>query len=163
MQSVYTVFGIYTFAGAAAAVYPLFIRNDDPNNLLVIDNITFQAVNLTGGTVLPNAGAYFSIGFAQTYTSGGTDVVPVNANRTSTNVANGLFKQGNPTLAGTLIESYRIYPIASSIISEPVIVRGNDIILGRSKSLSIRYTSDNTAGTLIASIKFFYATPSNMG
>jgi hypothetical protein len=162
-ESVYTVTGVYTFAGAAATVYPLFIRNDDSNLYLIMDTISVQAINLTGGTVLPNAGAYFSIGFTQTYSSGGTDVVPINLNRTSTNVANGLFKQGNPSLAGTFVEAYRVYPIASSVLTEPVIARGDDIILGRSKSLSIRYVSDNTSGVVMTAIKFFYGTPDQMG
>lgn len=163
LETVYTVIGTFAMAGAAATVTPLFIRNDDPNNYLVIDSILVQAVAMTGGTALPNVGAYFSVGFGQTYTSGGTDVVPVNLNRMSTNVANGLFKQGNPTLGGTLTESHRIYPIAGSVLNEPVIIRGDDMILGRSKSLSVRYTSDNTAGTVYVAVKFFYTTPGHMG
>lgn len=163
LETVYTVIGTYVFAGAAATVYPLFIRNDDPNNFLVIDSVLVQAVGMTGGTATPSVAEYFSLGLTQTYTVGGTDVVPVNLNRVSTNAATGIFKQGNPTLGGTLLESHRVYPIAGSIPNEPVIVRGNDLILGRGKSLTIRYTSDKTAGTVMACIKFFYATAGHMG
>ena len=160
-QNVYSVIGTATVV--AGTVVPLFIQNNDPSLELIIDRVLIQGASISGGTAIPNNVAYFSLGYGRTFSAGGADVTPVNTNKTSTKVANVIAKGTNPTLAGTFAESHRWYIEGNGKAFELVNVRTDDIILGRSNTLEIRYTSDNIAGTVLAFVKFIMATEQHFG
>lgn len=153
---------VYTIIGAATPVVGtatvLFIQNNDPTNLLFFDRIFVQVVGIA---TLPAAADFFELGFGRTFTSGGADTTPVNQNRTSTNIANGTFKTGTPALvmAGTFVQSNKWFAQANGVAFEQITPRADDIILGRSNTLEIRYNSAGAVGTAIATAKFYYATP----
>jgi hypothetical protein len=153
-QNVYTAIG--TATPSSGVVIPFFLQNNDSSLLLVVDRLYVQAVNLTGGTALPNTGAYISLGFGRTYSSGGSAVTPVNQNRTSTNTASVTAYHNNPTLSGTFVEAYRWYAEPSAKTFELIAQKTDDIALGRTNTLEVRYTSDNTGGAILVGIKFFF-------
>ena len=155
---VYTVIATATIAGAGT-YYPFFIINNDPSFLLIPDRIMVEVVGTTGGTAIPNAGDYFSLLFNTTYTSGGTAFTPTNLNRTSTKVANVTAYYNNPTLGvASAIESHRWYSQANGVAFELIRPETNDIILGRSNTLAVRYITATTAGTILVTIKFMLTT-----
>lgn len=157
----YTVVG--TVTPVAGSVTAVFIQNNDTSFVLVLDRVIIQAV-VTGGTVLPNStavhgiagfptGAIFTMGFGRTGTAG-TSVTPTNLNRTSTKIANVTTLVSNPTMAGTFVESHRQFALGSGTPFELLSTRTNDVILGRSNTLEVRYLSDNTGGTVTIVVKF---------
>ena len=160
---VFSVIGTATVAGAGT-YYPLFIQNTDPSLMLVIERILVEPIGTTGGTAIPNAGDYFSLLFNVTYTSGGTAITPVILNRTSTKAANVTTYHNNPTLGvGSVLESHRWYPLSNGTAFELIRPETDDIILGRSNTMAVRYITATTAGTILVSIKFFLANPESMG
>lgn len=133
----------------------MFIQNTDTTKLLIFDRIFVQVVGIAS---IPGANEYFSMGFGRTFSSGGADVVPVNQNKMSTSAATGLFKTTSPTLIGTYTESHRWYAQGNGVAFETISARANDIILGRSNTLEIRYISAGAVGTALTLAKFYYAT-----
>ncbi len=159
---VFTVIGTATITGAGT-FYPLFIQNTDPSYLMVIDRLFVEVVGTSGGTAIPNAGDYFSSLFLSTYTSGGTPYTPIVLNRTSTKVANGVFYVANPTLGvGSVVESHRLYPQANGTSYELIPSRLDDIVLGRSNTLAVRYTTATTSGTILSAVTFMMASIDSM-
>lgn len=160
-QTVFTVFGTATPVVGIAPV--LFVQNNDPTLLMILDRIFVQGVGVGGA--LPLATQFFSLGFGRTFSAGGADVTPVNQNRTASKVTTGLFKTGTPalTLAGTFVESHRWYMQANGVAFEMIVPRANDIILGRANTFEIQFSSANAGGTVLAVAKFFLSTPTHMG
>lgn len=146
---------IGTVTPASGTVVSIFVQNTDTSLYLAVDRIYVQPVTITGGTAIPNTSAYISLGFGRTYSSGGTSLTPVNLNKVSTKTANVTTYSG-PTLAGTFTEAFRWYVEGSSRAFELIPQEGDDIILGRNNTIEIRYTSDNTAGTILTVMKFFF-------
>lgn len=160
---IFTAVGTATITGATS-FFPMFIQNTDPNFLLVIERIIVEIVGATGGTALPNVGDFFSLLFNTTYTSGGTAITPVILNRTSTKVANANVFNNNPTLGvATALESHRWYPLSNGTTFELIRPETDDIVLGRNNTLAVRYTTTNTGGTILTTVKFILASVDSMG
>lgn len=154
-QNVYTAIG--TVTPAAGAVVSFFLQNDDTSLYLIVDKVLVQVVGTSGGTAVPNTGAYVSLGFGRTYSAGGTAVTPVNQNRTATKSASVTAYHNGPTLTGTFVESYRWYAEPNAKAFDLICTHTDDIVLGRTNTLEVRYTSDNTGGTVLTVIKFFFS------
>lgn len=150
--NVYNVIG--TVTPASGTVVSLFIQNNS-SLYLCIDRIMVQAVAISGGSAVPNTGAYMKIGFGRTYSAGGVSITPVNLNRSSGNSASATAYQ-NPTLAGTSTEIYRWYIEAANSKFDIVPQGGDSIILGNTNTIEISYVSDNTAGTILTFATFFF-------
>lgn len=153
----FTVFGTATVA--SGTVVALFIQNNDPSLLFLLDHLTVQGVSLTGGVALPSANSFFSLGYNRTTTSGGTTLTPVCINRTSVSVANVTALGGNPNMTGTFLEGQRWYIQANGVAFDLAISRDDDIILGRTNTLELRYQSDNSTGLVLANMKFIVRIP----
>lgn len=152
---VFSTFGTATVA--SGTIVALFIQNNASSELFVLDRLLVEGIDIGGGTAIPNQGAFFSLGFNRTFSSGGTSLTPVVLNRTSVTIANVSVVGSNPNLAGTFLESHRWYIQANGIAFEMIRPEIDDIILGRSNTLEIRYTSNNTSGTILALAKFIMA------
>ncbi len=151
-ENVYTAIGLVTPINGTAI--SLFIQNNS-SLFLCIDRIMVQAIAIGGGTAVPNASAYIRAGFGRTYSAAGTIVTPINLNRTSGNTASAIAYQG-PTLIGTFIEAYRWY-IESTTSRFDIIPQGGDgIILGNTNTIEVSYVSDNTSGTILTVVTFFF-------
>lgn len=148
----FTVVGTTTVT--SGIVVALHMINNDPTLLLIIDRLTVQGVSIGGGTAIPNQAAFFSLGYNRTVTSGGTTLTPATLNRTSVTVANVTTTGGNPNMTGTFVEGQRWYIQANGVAFDMTVSRDDDIILGRTNTLEVRYTSDNTSGTVVAVMKF---------
>ena len=156
----FTVFGTSTVT--SGIVVALHIINNDPSLLFVVDRLTVQGVSISGGLTLPSQASFFSLGYNRTVTSGGTTLTPTTLNRTSVTVANITSTAGNPTMSGTFAEGQRWYIQANGVAFDMTVSRDNDIILGRTNTLEVRYTSDNTSGTVLAVMKFIMAKTDEM-
>ena len=137
----YQVLGV-TDTLTAAIVPVLHITNNDPDRKMVVSFIR-SGVVATNAT-LPNIADYFSVGFGTT-ASGGTEITPTNANRTSGSDALVTALSSTPTSAGTFVEFDRWYPASSG--DRISYNKQGSVILGLNDSLEIRHTSTGTAGT----------------
>lgn len=153
--TVFSTFGTTTVA--SGIVVALHVINNDPSLLLLLDRVLVQGVDIGGGTAIPNQGAFFSLGYNRTITSGGTALTPTTLNRTAVTVANVTATGGNPNMAGIFIESHRWYIQANGVAFELIRPEVDDILLGRTNTMEVRYTSNNTSGTVMALCKFIMA------
>lgn len=162
----YSVIG--TANVVSGIVVALHIVNNDPTLIFALDRCIVEGVSISGAgtpnTPIPNQGAFFSLGYNRTVSSGGTSSVPTTLNRTSVTVANVTAIAGNPNMNATptFVESHRWYIQANGIAFELIRPEVDDIILGRTNTMEIRYTSDNTSGTVIAIAKFIMVSPDDL-
>ena len=130
----------------------LHLTNDSSTHYMVVTYIRCSAMDLAGGTAIPNASTRFELGFGRSYSSGGTEVTPVNMNKTSGNVAEATAYDNSPTLSGTFVEADRFYP--SSDGEEQTYNKEGSIILGKNDTFEIRLVTDHTSGTAYARVTF---------
>ena len=71
----------------------LFIQNEHESKNLVVTYIRVESA----GVATPDENAYFSIGVGGTYTSGGTDITPINMFANSAIAASGTFVDATGT------------------------------------------------------------------
>jgi hypothetical protein len=162
-----TAFQVWgTTADVAAAENPLlFLQNDDTTGkILVVTYIRMVAINLaTTGAF--GAGTYFTVGFDQSRTSGGTAVTPVNMNRSSGKIASvTAYSSGDLAGAGTAVV---LSPAANAAVSDRHYPEGNlkelvyrkegSIILAQGKSITLSLVTDFTAGYAYGRIAFVMA------
>jgi hypothetical protein len=130
----------------------LQICNDNASKDMVITYIRVQALDLAGGTALPAKETYFQLGFNTEYTSGGTEVIPININRGSGNTSDVTCYDNNPTVTGTFLEADRWY-----VESDGKMMTFNKegaVIIPPGKTFNIRITSDHTSGIAYARCSF---------
>jgi len=157
------VFGdAYQIIGEFAAVNNathtvLHVINNTTAKFFVVDSIRVQTAGLTGGTAPPDPATFFEVGFGRTVASGGSIVTPVNLNRSSGQAADITVVDNNPTMAGTFIASDKWY--VSGDGQEHFYDKEEAIIVGIGKTMEIRVTTDNTAGSVYAKIGFLMVTP----
>lgn len=158
----YSVIGTATVV--SGIVVALHIVNNDPTLIFALDRCLVQGVSISGGTIIPNQGAFFSLGYNRTVSSGGTSSLPTTLNRTAVTIANVTATAGNPNMNAipTFVESHRWYIQANGVAFELIRPEVDDIILGRTNTMEVRYTSDNTSGTVIATAKFIMVSPDDL-
>ena len=137
---------------AAGTIWPLFIKNTDPSQQIVVTYIRHQIVDETGGTVLPNVDNYLKVSFNTEYTSGGTPIVPVNMHR----------GKANAPLAD--IHTGATINTTNEIISDKWFTKDEgdmyswnkeaSLILGPGQTMGVGYTGDQTSGTIFVRISF---------
>jgi hypothetical protein len=131
----------------------LHIKNTSSTKNFVVSYMRLQIVGESGGTALPAAATFFSLGFGRTYSSGGRSVTPVNMNQTSGNVAALTCYDDSPTLAGTFTEFDNWYPDSGAMITYN---KHGSLILGLNDTMEIRLTTNHTAGTGFARVTGFF-------
>lgn len=145
----YQVEGTATVANATTTV--LHIKNDDPDNDLVITYIRLQVIDPAGGTAPPAAANYWEMGFDRTVSSGGSAATPTNMNRKVGKVAAVTCTDSGPTMTGTHVNADTQYVSGESMVSYS---KDGSPILGLNDTFEIRLTSDNTSGTAYARVTF---------
>lgn len=125
----------------------LHLKNTSTTHYLVISFIRLQAITNTASK--PVVGEYWQLGFDDTVSSGGTDITPVNTNRSVGNVAPVTATGIDPTMAGTFVEIDRWY----NDNSEKTYNKQGSIILPLNGTFSVRLTSTGT-GQATARVTF---------
>lgn len=125
----------------------LHLKNTSQTQYLVISYI--RLLDMTSITTNA-AGHYFTFGFDDTVSSGGSAVTPVNTNRNSGNTADIVATTGDPTMGGGFVEIDRAYTVAGNQITYN---KAGSIILGLNNTFDIRLTSTGT-GTAGARVTF---------
>jgi len=127
------------------------LENTSPDKQIVITRLTIQSV-VSGGTALPSvAGGVWTIEMDSVYDTGGTAATPVNLSAGSSVVAPVRVFEDNPGLAGQPSVAYTLLAMPGQPID--LQTEGNVIVLP-GKAVSIGYSGDNSAGTLIANLSF---------
>jgi hypothetical protein len=135
---VYQAIGTHTLASGGTKTI-LHIRNNDPARFMVV---SYMRIQFPGGDGTIDAATYFDCGFNETYTSGGTEVTPVNMNASSGNVASVVAFQDNPTVGGSFAEFDRWYPDKTM----QTFNKHGSLILGFDDTVSWRLITDQTTG-----------------
>ena len=141
---VYQAIGVHTVGSAGKKVI-LHIRNNDPSRFMVI---SYMRIQYPGGDGTIDAATYFDCGLDTTYTSGGTEVTPVNMNASSGNVASVVAYDDNPTVGGSFAEFDRLYPDKTMEFFN----KHGSLILGFDDTMSWRLTTDQTSGLVYARV-----------
>lgn len=126
------------------------ITNNSPTRDLVVTFIRVQPV--LAGT-LPTSGCYFSIGFDETFSSGGTEITPVGVNTGKPKSAGVTVYGGNPTLSGTLTEIDRIYVKENG--DEQSFEKKGSVIIGQNKTMTVKLITD-TGNTGVAKVRLSF-------
>jgi len=129
----------------------LHIKNNSTFEDMVISYIRINAIGLSGGAALPNTGNYFEVSLDREYSSGGTEVTPVNMNTGSSALSNVTSYNNGPTLSGTAVVSDRYYPNGTT---ENVYRKEGVLIIGPGDTIEINYTGDNTSGILYTRVSY---------
>jgi len=151
-QQLYTVMGDFAAINNATHVLLIITNNNDEKNMHIF-GVRTQMLDYAVGTALPNVATYFTVGVGQTYTSGGTVVVPVNMNRNSANTADVSAYDNAPTVGGTFVEVDRFYPTSVEAFEREIFKSGELIIQPRGTFI-VRITSDHTSGVAMAQVTF---------
>jgi hypothetical protein len=136
---------------AAGTVTPIHIRNDSTTKNLVVTFIRHQLIDVSGGTEFPNANNYFKLAFGRTYSSGGTEITPVNVNNGSGKLADVTAYKG-ATLTGTAKEIDRWYTKDEGDMN--VFNKAGAVILSPGNTMEISYVGDRTSGIIYSRLSF---------
>ena len=119
----------------------LHLKNTSSTHDLVISFIRVQAITNTASK--PVVGEYFTLGFDETLTSGGTTITPVNTNNAgfSGNVADVIATGVDPVMGGTFVEIDRWYNEGNG---EKVWNKQGSIIIGKNRTFSVKFLSAGT-------------------
>lgn len=140
-----------TATAGSSSVSVLLVRNDSESDIVVLNRVFLTSFH-SGGTAVPNSGAFFTLETEAVYAAGGTPVAPVNLSSGSSVVSNVSGFEGNATLAGQPKVAMTAYPAAVGHTLDMDIKGGVLILPG--KAMSIGYTSDATGGLVQASVAF---------
>ncbi len=148
---VYQVIGDVAITGGTQTV--LHMTNDSAKRLSVTF-VRMQAISFNGGAAPADSGTFYQMGFGTTYTSNGTDVTPVNMNRTSNNTADVTAKDDNPVVGGSFSEVDRWYPTSDENMM--TFNKQGSPILGKNNTIEVRITTDNTTGVAYTRMTFLF-------
>ena len=141
-QDAYQVWGTATLASGTTTI--LHIVNNSADKNLVINYIRLQILDPSGGTNIPNASNYFSLGTGRTYSTGGTEVTPTNMFLGDGKLSAITVYNDDPTLAGTDIVFDRWYPESEGKMYR--YQKEGALIIPTEKSLEISFQGDQTGG-----------------
>jgi len=150
-QKTFQVIGTATCANGT--VTPLTVKNTGTDSELVLSYVRWQIVDPAGGTALPNASNYLSIGYDAEFSSGGSVVTPVNMTAGSAQTPGATCYDTNPTLSGTLTEFDRHYPKAEGDMYS--FNKEGAAIVKPGQSVTFQYVGDHTSGTVYVRLSFY--------
>ncbi len=151
----YQAQGTATLASGTTTV--LHLKNTSTTRKMVVSFVRLQIIDQAGGTALPAASNYWELGFDEAVASGGTEVAPVNLNRSSGNTAEVTATYGAPTMSGTFLQSDVHYAKGDGDANGYDMAGG--WILGQNDTVSIRYVGDQTSGTAYGRFTFTMTDP----
>lgn len=156
-QKAFQIIGEAT--AASGTVNVLYLGNNTADQTFTVTYIRLAQIDLAGGTALPNSSNYFDVVGGLTYSSGGSQVTPVNCYINSVATVTGTTGYtSNPTLTGTagVLEKHW----AKEDGEEVAYSKEGSVIIPPGSALTVRYTGDHTSGSLYSRISY-YATDIN--
>lgn len=149
-QKTFQVWGEATLA--SGTVTPIHVKNNSSDKVLVMTYLRWQVIDPAGGTALPTASNYIEFGYGPLYTSGGSQVTPVNMSSGSSVVSSILAYQGNPTLNGSLTVFDRHYPAAEG--EQYKYNKEGAALILPGTTFAAQFTGDHTSGKVIVRASF---------
>lgn len=149
-QQAYQVIGTATLKNGTTNA--LHICNDASDKDLIVTYIRHQVIGQSGGTAFPNVSNYFKVSFGESYSTGGTEVTPVNVNKGSGNDADVTVYDNDPTLIGTATEIDRWYSKEEGDMN--VLTKEGAVIIQPGRCMTLSYVGDQTAGTIYTRLSF---------
>lgn len=137
---------------ASGTVTALHIKNTSTTRNMFVTYIRHQVIDPAGGTALPNASNYMTVGFDRTLSSGGSTVTPTNMFIGSSNAAEATITTGAPTLSGTSTEVDRWYTKSEADMNS--FNKEGALIIPPSQTMEVSYVGDQTSGTLYTRVSF---------
>ena len=154
-ENAYQVSGETAWVAASGAENVLHLQNTSTDKNVIITYIRLQVVT---DLTVPAAGSYFTIETGETYSSGGTAIVPVNMHIGSAKTASTAVYHNNPTLAGTSTIFEKWLP-ASNGDTETYSKEGS-IIINPTKTVKVLFTpAASHTGTAYARMSFYMEKP----
>lgn len=156
-EQAYQILNITPFtAGITVAQH---IKNISTGRDMVLTYIRHQVLNpdqtLPSQNADPETGEFFRIAFGRTYSSGGTEIMPINVFNGSGNEAEVRAHNGNPTLSGTAVEIDRWYTQTEADMN--TFNKEGSIIIGPGNTIELSYVSLGT-GFLYTRLSFLMKT-----
>jgi len=151
----YTIMGEAAEANATQQI--LYIQNQDPDKLLVVETIDLECVDLAASAA---ATVYMDVVFDLLWTADGTAVTAVNLNRTSTLLPLIAAYDTDPTLGAGAVTGPIIKWLPES--ADPVPQRYElfgSVILGYDDAITVRLISTGATGTGKALVTFYMLEP----
>ena len=150
-QKSFQVFGESTAANGTVNV--LHLRNQTPDQTFTVTYLRMVAVDLAGGTAVPSAGNYFSVVGGEEYSSGGVATTASSVYVGSSVTDSSTHYDDNPTLTGSGDTYDKFWP--SGDADERAYRKEGSLIIPPGESLTIKFTGDNTSGTLYARVSYY--------
>lgn len=145
---------------SATTLVLLHFQNTSTTKFLAFTGIKHQLIGASGGTAFPNINNRLTMGFGRIYTSGGSQVTPINLKTASGNKAPCIIYNNNPTLSGTSSYIDDWYTKADGDMN--VSPMDGSIILAPNSSFEIIYISDQTGGSIYCQASFIIMDPDNL-
>lgn len=154
-ENAYQVEGETVWTAAAGAENVLHLRNTSTDKNIIV---TFIRLQIITDLTLPATGSYFTIETGETYSSGGTAVVPVNMHIGSSKTASATVYNDNPTLAGTSTQFEKWFPASSG--DKQAYNKEGALLINPTKTMKITFTpAASHTGTAYARLSFFMEKP----
>lgn len=151
-EQAYQVIGDYTITGSGT-FNTLHIANNNENLSMIVTFMRVEGVGLTGGTY--GTSTVWEIGNNSVFSTGGTEVTPINVNLASGNDADVTAHDNNPTLTGTFIPIDKFYPKENNQMER--FNKEGSLVLRKNDALTLRFTTDHTAGLAYSRVSFYMA------
>lgn len=131
----------------------LHVKNGTADQTFTLTYMRMSNIDLAGGTAVPNAANYFELGTGMSYSSGGSAAEAVNVYVGSTVLSGGTFYEAGPTLTGTFVPIDKHWP--STDADEQSYNKEGSVMVPPGQTLTLRYTGDQTSGTLYTRFSFY--------
>lgn len=140
---------------ASGTVNVLHLRNQTADQAFTVNYVRAAAVDLAGGTAVPNASNYFTLEGGESYASGGTVKASANTYVGSSVTDASTHYEGNPTLSGSSTVYDKFWPTGDA--DEQSYSKEGSLIVPPGEALTIKFTGDNTSGSLYARVSYYVA------
>jgi hypothetical protein len=137
---------------AVGTVYALVVTNTSSDKILTVTYIRPQFVGIAGGSALPSTANLFEIGFGVSRSAGGTAATPVNVHAGSGIEAEAEAWEGAPTVTGIFTPIDTWYPKEDG--DRNTYRKEGAVIVDPGRSISFRFTGDQTSGILYTRLSF---------
>jgi len=111
-----------------------------------------QLLGAIGGTDFPNVNNYFRIALGRQYSSGGTEVDPININTSSGNVPELSIYNENPTLSGTAKVIDKWHTKNNGDMNS--FNKEGAVVIAPQGSIELSYVGDKTSGRIYSRLSF---------
>jgi len=129
----------------------MLITNTHETKVLVVNRIRMSTIGVAAAAV----GALWNVYIGGAFSSGGTDVTPINLHVGASPTATGTFKDST---ASTIVTSGTLTSVHKNYIANDFLQLEMDrmIILPRNTTLTISFTGSTAAGTAVVECDFYY-------